>query len=229
MTTDREKITRRRELDRERGRRYRERHPDRVRALAADRAAEYRARNPEAFKAAQKRYADKARTEINSDLYTAVSQKADRFRELVSASGLNDCWPWQGWVSRNGYGGFTIASGRWITASRAALMLKLGRNLQGGMFACHTCDNPSCCNPTHLYEGTPRQNAADKGARGRHTPRCGVKINEEIARQIFDEEGSHSAIARKYGVSRTMVHNIKTGKSWRRIHTALTAGTITHG
>lgn len=36
------------------------------------------------------------------------------------------------------------------------------------MDICHTCDNPPCCNPMHLFEGTRLDNVHDMRAKGRH-------------------------------------------------------------
>lgn len=57
--------------------------------------------------------------------------------------------------------------GQCVKASHAALMLKLGRRLKGGMCALHSCDNPRCANPQHLREGTHAENKADAMARQR--------------------------------------------------------------
>jgi len=46
-------------------------------------------------------------------------------------------------------------------AHRLSLELALGRPLAPGMLACHTCDNPGCIRPSHLYEGSPRANHQD--------------------------------------------------------------------
>lgn len=53
-------------------------------------------------------------------------------------------------------------------AHRIALERKLGRPLLPRMLACHTCDNPPCVNPEHLFEGDHRANALDAVAKGRY-------------------------------------------------------------
>jgi hypothetical protein len=90
---------------------------------------------------------------------------AERFWSKVDRSGGPDaCWPWTGRCYAAGYGqvGF---KGRTTSAHRVALELSRGRPPKH--LACHTCDNPPCCNPRHLYDGTASQNAADAYARGR--------------------------------------------------------------
>jgi hypothetical protein len=83
--------------------------------------------------------------------------------KLVQRGAPDDCWYWWGYVGNTGYP--VHGSGY---PCRIALKEKLGRPIRRGMFACHTCDEPTCCNPAHLYEGTPAQNSADMVARGRY-------------------------------------------------------------
>jgi hypothetical protein len=67
-----------------------------------------------------------------------------------------------------------LTENRTMTAARLALSRHLGRPIQPGMFVCHTCDNPPCVNPDHLYEGTHTDKLRDMQKRGRqeyHPPR----------------------------------------------------------
>ena len=43
---------------------------------------------------------------------------------------------------------------------------KLGKNIDG-FVAMHICDNPSCCNPSHLVIGTHADNQTDKYKKNR--------------------------------------------------------------
>ncbi|MEV5015384.1 HNH endonuclease [Streptomyces sp. NPDC053780] len=75
------------------------------------------------------------------------------------------CWVWTAFRS-NGYGKFNV-NGRMVRAHRWMLEYTLGRELSPDEVACHTCDNPSCVNPGHLYVGDYTTNRLDVTARGR--------------------------------------------------------------
>ena len=95
---------------------------------------------------------------------TLNTSDLERFWGKVDREGGSDsCWEWKG-KKRSGYGRLWIG-GKIFSAHRIALLIE-GR-LDDRLFACHTCDNPSCCNPAHLYCGTTKQNTRDMIARGR--------------------------------------------------------------
>jgi hypothetical protein len=84
---------------------------------------------------------------------------------LVRCKRNGDCMEWQGAVNSAGYGVVKF-NGRAVLAHRLALFLARGA-LPRNRLACHTCDNPLCCEPSHLYAGTYGDNARDYWARKR--------------------------------------------------------------
>ncbi|SRR5258708_38758959 len=95
-----------------------------------------------------------------------LEQVIRRFRQRVKRG--PGCWPWQG--ARNPRTGYGLLHARGlseqpIAAHRFAFELATGRVPVEDVL--HTCDNPPCCRPDHLYEGTAKDNAADSIARGR--------------------------------------------------------------
>lgn len=77
------------------------------------------------------------------------------------------CHLWIAGLSPDGYGKFNV-SGKTLRAHRYALVRKLGRPVQDGHHACHTCDVPICVNEDHLFEGTNSDNMKDMVAKGRN-------------------------------------------------------------
>lgn len=75
------------------------------------------------------------------------------------------CWLWTGSINKDGYGSFNLA-GKIISPHILILSIKLNKILIED--ALHTCDNRSCCNPKHLYEGSKQQNTWDREYRNRH-------------------------------------------------------------
>lgn len=82
---------------------------------------------------------------------------------------INGCWIWQGAKDSKGYGRITV-NYRIFGAHRLSFELFKG-SIEKNKNICHTCDNPSCIKPDHLWIGTQKENMQDKMKKGRHVSR----------------------------------------------------------
>lgn len=136
----------------------------------------------------------------------------------------NSCWVWLGKTDRDGYGAVSIfnqlGSKRIRGAHRISAWLD-GRDPRGH-FVCHTCDNPTCVNPSHLVIADVQWNNADKTAKGRNSKLPGTKnhmskLTEELVLQIRNDTRHYKEIAKEIGVHPETVRMAKTRTTWRHI------------
>jgi hypothetical protein len=75
------------------------------------------------------------------------------------------CWEYQGSRQRFGYGRLQVSGVRHLT-HRLAYELVNGP-IPKGQEVLHRCDNPPCCNPSHLFLGSKADNCKDRAAKHR--------------------------------------------------------------
>lgn len=150
----------------------------------------------------------------------------ERYWSKVDKSGgPYACWPWIAGCSGNGYGGFNADGEMW-----GAHVYAFGiANGYKPPMVCHSCDNPPCCNPKHLWPGDALQNMLDRTAKGRCNAQKGsdrpsAKLTEVAVQEIRVRYAPRSqidgarALAREFGVSHQLVSDIAHGRRW--VHVA---------
>ena len=141
-----------------------------------------------------------------------------RFLKYVNKT--DTCWLWTGSKSY-GYGQFNFDN-RNCRAHRYAYEMWVGP-IPSGLVLRHKCDNPICVNPDHLETGTQQDNINDRNARGRQAKgekQHLAKLTEDDVVEIKVLLGfgmSNRQIARQFGVSESIISNIKRGKTWAHV------------
>lgn len=149
----------------------------------------------------------------------------ERFWEKVHRG--DGCWEWQAFVQPNsGYGTITV-DGKSLRAHRVSYELNIGP-IPVGLHVLHTCDNPRCVRPDHLFTGNQGDNVRDMHAKGRH--RGGNRPGEghpqakltdadvaAIRQRYLPRDGSGAQIMREYGISSSHLSHIVSRKLWRHV------------
>ena len=94
--------------------------------------------------------------------------RAERFWSKVNrVEDPDECWEWIPKARHKfGYGIFMDRPYGTKKAHRVAWELTNGE-IPNGLMVLHTCDNPPCCNPNHLFLGTAQDNSLDMMSKGR--------------------------------------------------------------
>ncbi len=150
---------------------------------------------------------------------------ARKFWTRVGPPDERGCREWLGCRYPSGYGRIRCV-GRVLGAHRIAYhlandepitreSLRVGKGRPGQIL--HVCDNRACCEPTHLYRGTPADNMRDRDVRER-TNRPGPRIGWEKVRALQADRRAgltEEELCLRYRVSKGSVWRYTTWERFR--------------
>jgi hypothetical protein len=139
------------------------------------------------------------------------------FKKVKKSSG---CWNWTARKNKDGYGQVWINHKSYY-AHRISWSLKNGE-IPKGMYILHSCDNPGCVNPNHLFLGTQADNVMDCFKKGKttfgerdHFAKLKEKEVFEIRRLYKTGVVSQKLLSKMFMVSNTQINLIVRGVSWK--------------
>jgi hypothetical protein len=176
-----------------------------------------------------KRYGDPERVAV------IIGDLERRFWSYVGLRGPG-CWTWTGHTDKNGYGIIAVNSqNRRAPRVLWEMLHPEDAPLPRNVLVCHSCDNPPCVRPDHLWLGSNDANMADCTAKGRRPSgsRAGVYTKPDSRRYAEDHANSKLTrgqakeliarreagekrvrLAEQFGITPEQVRRIVIGETW---------------
>ena len=154
--------------------------------------------------------------------FIVKTRQIEKFWAKVDIRDKDSCWNWLGALSSNGYGAVWTGASL-VGAHKFSWCICNLESVPEGLYVCHKCDNKRCCNPDHLYLGTPSDNISDREARIPWKKGTGglAKLDYDKADEIRElySTGKYFQwdIARRFGVSRQCISDVITGRKWKSV------------
>lgn len=152
---------------------------------------------------------------------TKYGEPLEFLKSTVLTYSGDECLSWPYSADTSGYGKLWI-NGRCERVHRLACEYANGPAPAEGLYAAHSCGNGhlGCCNPGHLRWATPAENAADTDRHGRFMRGEACSYSKLTWQQVADIRDrvtgmSQTALAKEYGVSRSLVSLIVKGRIWK--------------
>lgn len=150
----------------------------------------------------------------------------------VDKRGPDECWPWIGGRNEKGYGRTEINDVSYYAhrviynlARPGEIELRAPDDMSAFGFLRHTCDNPPCCNPSHLIVGYQIENMQDKVDRGRcpdyrgaRGPRSKLTVEDVQDIRLKKKYGAtKNALALLYEVSAATISGCLYGRHYKDV------------
>ena len=150
----------------------------------------------------------------------------DRFWEKVDKSaGIDSCWLWTAatLTEPNLPYGVLQVGGRLKRAHRVSYELEHGPITRMDCVL-HSCDNPRCVNPSHLFLGNKTSNAKDRDSKGRQAKGedQGMSklssVDASAIRSMYETgRWSQKSLAEEFGVSQQTISDLLRGRTWKHV------------
>lgn len=137
-----------------------------------------------------------------------------QFMNKVQMIPFHECWEWIDAGDKDGYGRMSV-NGIRKKAHRISYELFVGPIIKGKL-VCHTCDNPACVNPCHLFLGTDADNMLDKVKKRRHSFKLFDQDVLEIRRRHALGEMCIK-LAKEFKVTAGYIGHIVHRRLWKHI------------
>lgn len=150
---------------------------------------------------------------------------ADEARFWSKCDKTQACWNWTMGKSSDGYGKFTLRRGKktfTLRAHRLAFYFA-NKKINENLLICHSCDNISCSNPSHLFEGTVKENWSDAQNKGRIVISKGENLSDLTSQQVLsirERVGNGERqikVAKELGVGKNAIWHIVKRTTWKHI------------
>lgn len=151
-------------------------------------------------------------------MYNYTHKDLVRFWKNVQILGEDSCWEWQKLITNGGYGRFSIRG--WQCLSHRFAYWCCYGVFPDKLKVCHSCDNPKCCNPKHLWLGTQKDNVKDSLQKNRRSMAGENNINSKLTKfniqTIKTLKDSHSSnrLSKLFKVHVSTINRIKNGTRW---------------
>ena len=126
-----------------------------------------------------------------------------RFWNKVAVKSKNECWKWIGYKPTK-YGNMSV-NNKGENVQRISYFLEYGQ-FDESLDVCHSCDEPTCVNPKHLFIGTRKDNMQDMASKDRGT-KFSDKSDIILAAELHYQEGlTYQEISDNLGCSKQTVY-----------------------